>query len=470
MSQILGSAEGHAEGPMGARTEAQSDVRTAEARTPEQWEAQFPLISTLKRYEETEWFNPTITNAEEGLKHVGLTKQDIHDASDRLKRWASYLAQAFEAARPTGGILESPLLAVPDFQQAFGQQSGIDIPGQLWAKLDSHLPISGSIKARGGVYEVLKHAEDIALEHGLITCESDYRVLLSQQAKDVFSQYKIAVGSTGNLGLSIGMMSAQLGFEAFVHMSADARTWKKDMLRSHGVTVVEYDSDYSQAVAQGREQAESDPTMYFVDDENSQSLFLGYAVAGARLAGQFQALDIRVDEDHPLIVYLPCGVGGGPGGVAFGLKSVFGDNVRCLFAEPTHCPSMLLGVMTGAHDRISVHDFGIDNLTAADGLACGRPSGFVGTRMHRLIDAFYTVDDSTMFSLLQLFHQTNGLNLEPSSATAFAGPARILGAEASDYRHTTGLTSEKLANATHLAWITGGNMVPAEQMQEYLNA
>lgn len=432
------------------------------------WVKEFPKLEILMENEVTDWFNPNVKNAAEGLKEVGLTSEDIEDARDRLKRWAPYLAQVFPEAGRTGGILESPLACVPEFKKKVEADYGIEIKGQLWAKLDSHLPISGSIKARGGVYEVLKHAEEIVLEAGLITLEDDYRKLDTPEAKELFGNYKVAVGSTGNLGLSIGIMSAQLGFQAFVHMSADARQWKKDKLRSHGVTVVEYESDYSVAVAEGRKQSESDETMYFVDDENSTSLFLGYAVSGARLAGQFKAYDIRINEDHPLIVYLPCGVGGGPGGVAFGLKSVFEDNVRCIFAEPTHCPSMMLGVMTGEHDNVCVQDFGIDNVTAADGLACGRPSAFVGRHMQYLIDGYYTVEDLQMYKLVALMADSEDLRIEPSSATAFAGPAHLIGDSAREYRERTGLTDERLANAIHLGWVTGGNMVPKDEMDSYI--
>ena len=436
-------------------------------KTLESWCASYPLIRDLVALQETTWFNPGVAPVAQAIGDVGLTEADVADASARLTRFASYLRQAFPETASSGGIIESDIVPVSHLQQLLGERYNQVLTGSLWLKRDSHLPISGSIKARGGIYEVLKHAEDLALAKGLLTLNDDYALLHSDSARAFFGQYKIAVGSTGNLGMSIGIMGAALGFNVTVHMSADARQWKKDKLRAHGVTVVEYESDYSVAVAQGRQQAESDPTCHFVDDENSVNLFLGYAVAGERLKQQLAAAQITVDAQHPLFVYLPCGVGGAPGGVAFGLKLAFGDAVHCIFAEPTHSPCMMLGVYTGLHDEVSVQDFGIDNLTAADGLAVGRASGFVGKAMQRLLDGFYTVSDEEMYSLLALMERSEGLRLEPSALAGVPGIARVLG-EQQGYLARAGLSPQTMANATHLVWATGGNMVPADEMDAYL--
>ena len=433
----------------------------------ESWYASYPLIRDLVALQETTWFNPGVAPVAQAIGDVGLTEADVADASARLTRFASYLRQAFPETASSGGIIESDIVPVSHLQQLLGERYNQVLTGSLWLKRDSHLPISGSIKARGGIYEVLKHAEDLALAENFLTLEDDYAVLHSDKARAFFGQYKIAVGSTGNLGMSIGIMGAALGFQVTVHMSADARQWKKDKLRSHGVTVIEYASDYSVAVAQGREQAEADPACHFVDDENSVNLFLGYAVAAERLQQQLAAARITVDAQHPLFVYLPCGVGGAPGGVAFGLKLAFGDAVHCIFAEPTHSPCMMLGVYTGLHDEVSVQDFGIDNVTAADGLAVGRASGFVGKAMQRLLDGFYTVSDEEMYSLLALMERSEGLRLEPSALAGVPGIARVQ-ADQQGYLARAGLDAHAMANATHLIWATGGNMVPGDEMDAYL--
>jgi D-serine dehydratase len=164
---------------------------------------------------------------------------------------------------------------------------------------------------------------------------------------------------------------------------------------------------------------------------------------------------------------LPCGVGGGPGGISFGLKLAFGDNVHCIFAEPTQSPCMLMGVYTGLHDKLAVQDFGITNHTAADGLAVGRPSGFVGKSMHRMIDGYYTLTDDEMYALLYLMEHTEHIALEPSALAGAPGFAQVLH-ERQGYRQRLGLTDATWSNANHLIWATGGGMMPAEEFQTYL--
>jgi D-serine dehydratase len=431
------------------------------------WVKKYPLLKPIMSGEEVFWTNPDLTAFETARSDTQLSMQDIREADALLYRFRAYLAKKFPQTEKSGGILESPLIRVPELKKRLCTGTGTEADFGFLLKCDSHLPISGSIKARGGFYAVLRHVEELALENGLLGKNADYSRMTDKDFQKFFSGYGLAVGSTGNLGLSIGIMGAALGFKTWVHMSSDAREWKKELLREKGVQVVEHSSDYSRAVEKGRKEARKHPDMHFVDDENSRDLFLGYAVAALRLKDELKDMDIKVNEEHPLFVYLPCGVGGGPGGITFGLKQVFGDHVHCFFAEPTSSPCMLLGLLTGLHNRISVHDLGLSNVTAADGLAVGRASAFVGRSLQRQISGVYTVSDKLMYNLLALTRETQGIDLEPSALAGMPGPFRLLGTDSGKAYLRRNKLASTLKDSTHIVWATGGGMVPREEMDNY---
>lgn len=423
-----------------------------------------PAVADAAELKETFWLNPKkVPAAQQQIKEVSPAQ--IEDASKRLLRFAPYLKKVFPELQETNGIIESELKEIPAMKELLNREYEAKISGKLYLKMDSDLPVSGSVKARGGIYEVLKHAEDLALESGMLKETDDYSILAEPRFVEFFGKHTVQVGSTGNLGMSIGIMSAKLGFHVIVHMSADAKQWKKDLLRSRGVEVIEYADDYCAAVDQGRKNSDNDPMSYFVDDENSQNLFMGYAVAGERLKKQLEEKNIAVDEEHPLFVYIPCGIGGAPGGVTYGIKQIYGDHVHCFFTEPTHACCMMLGMATGLHDGISVKDLGIDGKTDADGLAVGRPSAFVGRVVEPMLSGIATIEDLRLYDLMRGLLSSEDTFIEPSSCAAFAALIRREDMEA--YIEKEGL-ADKMANATHIAWATGGRMVPQETREEYL--
>lgn len=417
-------------------------------------------MDKIKKAEEIVWINNERISFGDALTKIEFTRADVDDAAARLERFAPLIMKLFPETAADKGIIESPLTQIPKMQAVLNE-AGAELDGKLFLKRDSDLKVSGSVKARGGIYEVLKHSEELALASGLLKgYDDDYTKLAGDEAKELFGRYKIQVGSTGNLGLSIGIMAAALGYNAIVHMSMDAKQWKKDLLRQRGATVIEYEGDYGEAVKQGRSESDADPMSYFVDDENSSALFLGYAVSGRRIHKQFEEQGVVVDSEHPLFVYVPCGVGGAPGGIAFGIKLEFGDDAHVFFVEPTTCPCMLIGLESGRLNDICVQDIGLSGITDADGLAVGRPSGLVAGLMQLILDGEFTVGDDKLNPYLRQLWNNEGLYIEPSACATFIGPARMCSSEeGKKYIADKGL-ADKMVNATHLVWATGGSMVP----------
>ncbi|GEK91977.1 D-serine ammonia-lyase [Alkalibacterium kapii] len=428
-----------------------------------------PLLNKIKQNEEVFWKNTMRMPAEEATAETDYSKDDIRDAKERLERFAPFIELAYPETSDLKGIIESPVSEISEMKKYLDETLNEEVPGRLWLKRDDLLPISGTIKARGAIYEVLKHAETLALEHGYLKdTNEDYAVFASDRVKKFFSGFNITVGTTGNLGISVGTMGRQLGFDVTVHMSVEAKGWKKEYLKNIGVEVIEHDTDFSKAVEKGRAQSDADPKSYFVDDEHSVDLFLGYTVGGFRMKEQVEKAGIKVDSDHPLFVYLPCGIGGSPGGVTFGLKQAFGDNVHCFFAEPTKMPSMMIGLMTQQYDALSVFDFGLGGSTVADGLAVPRTSGLVSKIMQTFFSGGYTLKDEHFKALLSQLYTSEGIFLEPAAVAGIIGAHRLIQSKDGQSYIEENKLKDKMKQATHLAWATGGSMVPAKDREAFL--
>ena len=192
------------------------------------------FVRELQLRHESAWMNPNVGSAETALAALSLTRTDVDDAEARLERFAPFIKKVFPETAADRGLIESPLTEIENMRAWLNENEGAQLAGKLFLKRDSDLPVAGSVKARGGCYAVLKHTEDLALANWLVETRDDYSVFATRAFRNFFSQYELHVGSTGNLGLSIGIMGAALGYRVTVHMSADARQWKKDLLRAKG--------------------------------------------------------------------------------------------------------------------------------------------------------------------------------------------------------------------------------------------
>ena len=128
---------------------------------------------------------------------------------------------------------------------------------------------------------------------------------------------------------------------------------------------------------------------------------------------------------------------------------------------------MILGMSTGLHNDICVQDVGLTGHTSADGLAVGRPSKFVGKTVEHLVAGMFTVKDGILFDYMRGLVDTEDIFIEPSSCAALHGVTKLHTME--QLLKANKLTGERLANATHIAWATGGSMVPDEERKIYLN-
>lgn len=382
----------------------------------------------IKNVRETLWINSH-------KPALPLTKKELDE----------YLAEFEELSALFGVELpRSPLTAVPTFRKACTSVFAGGLPGKLYVKQDNALPISASVKFRGALYEVLHYARGVS---GGDTARLSGKV--------------VSVASTGNLGLSVGLLARSIGFSARVYLSKEATAWKVEMLRSVGAEVVLADGDYTDAVALCRRESE-ERGYYFVDDERSELLYRGYACAAYEVASD----EAVRGTDAPVFVYLPCGVGNAPSGIAAGLKALLGDRVHIFLAEPVEVPSVLLGLSSGKNSGVSVYDFGKSGRTVADGLACGRMAERTAPILAGTVSGIYTVEDDKMLGYLKLLGECEKIRIEPSAAAGLPGMGNIYyTGEGMRYLADRALLAS-MDDSIHIAWLTGGGLLPDAEYGE----
>ena len=405
------------------------------------------MIASLVRGETAVWLREPGLGLSVDI--APLSPEEIAEARARFARFAPVLRALFPADDWDGQIrsdlVDYPIASAPD----------------LLVKCDHALPMAGSVKARGGVYELLCHVEELALDRGLLSPGESLEALLSPASLAVLGASRVVVASTGNLGFAIGRVARALGLQAEIHMSHDAKSWKKERLRAIGATVVEHACDYTGAVARARQAAASEDA-YFIDDEDSRRLFIGYAVAAAELANQLSARGLEIGPNSPLVVYLPCGVGGAPGGITAGLKQIYGEHVLAVFVEPVAAPCVFAALAVGQGRPVSIYDLGLTNDTLADGLAVPSASPFVMHAIGRNIDAVVGVTDQAMVQWVRQAWTQAGLRLEPSGAAGLAAIDPFI-----SRARAAGLIDGD-AKPVHVAWTTGGSLLPEAEFAALL--
>src|SRR5699024_7229023 len=121
-----------------------------------------PILEKVKSAEPVVWFNAHQQPMDSLI--TDITEQDVSDAEDLMYRFRPFLKRAFPELEETNGVLESPLQKITHFRRSREKASKMNISGAFYLKCDNDLPVAGSIKARGGFYEVLHYAESLALK------------------------------------------------------------------------------------------------------------------------------------------------------------------------------------------------------------------------------------------------------------------------------------------------------------------
>ncbi|HCS11687.1 MAG TPA: D-serine ammonia-lyase, partial [Clostridiales bacterium] len=78
-------------------------------------------------------------------------------------------------------------------------------------------------------------------------------------------------------------------------------------------------------------------------------------------------------------------------------------------------------------------------------------------------------DDYKLYDYMRYLHETENINIEPSACAAFEGFVKLETTEEGKRYIKQHKLENKMKNAIHTAWATGGNLVPEEINKQFLS-
>ncbi|MDO4617720.1 MAG: D-serine ammonia-lyase [Lachnospiraceae bacterium] len=409
-----------------------------------------PMLENTRKQEESLWINPEKIDTEVHQTINEYSYIYLKAAQKRFMRFLPYIAEAFPETAAKKGVIESGLIEIPAMKEWLNTR-GANLQGRVFLKDDAHLPVGGSVEVRGGVHAVLRIAEDLARDAELLVPGEKYNVFNKEAYRQLFGQYTILLCTGADLALAAGLTAEKLGFRVIAQLPSGEAEWKKQLLKEHGIVIREYEGDYRQAVSAAKREADADPKIFLID-KDSKDLFFGYSSAALRLKVQLGKMDISVDPEHPLFVYIPGDSAAAAGGLTYGLKEVFGRDAHCLIGESVSSSVSWKETLSGEHrmqDNPSEQKTG--NSTADE--------NFTEEMLRTLVSGIFQIDEESLNVYRKELVEKEQLFLEASACAGFAGPEQIQqkGTLWESYLEKEGL-KDHVSDAVHIVWGTTGGL------------
>ncbi|MBB5857466.1 threonine/serine dehydratase [Amycolatopsis umgeniensis] len=273
-------------------------------------------------------------------------------------------ADVLAAARRTAGrIRRTPLLSLEGLPR-------------ILLKAE-HLQHGGSFKTRGAANAML----DLSAAH-------------------------VVAGSSGNHGIAVARLGAELGVGVTIVVAGGARADKAAAIERLGAQVVEVPGGVAQRDQYARDLALRTGAVFVPSSDHR------LVVAGAGTAG-LEVFDAIPDLDA---IFVPTGGGGLLAGVCLAAEGML-RAPRIIGVEPVAARRYALSLAAGCPVEVPPSD------TVADGLRGQRPGAIPFPIIQRRVDEMIEVTDEAILAATELLHR-NGIEAEPSGSVALAGALR----------------------------------------------